>query len=145
MPAPTPERVAHLTVCAWELALAAQSRNGAPLPADVAWCVEAAALSAPGTAARCPRVLAVLAPEARATVHAAQAVTAPPPPPSQTASSEERPWMTSIEAAQALGIGEHGARAAARRGRVAATHGPGGRWEIDRASLAEYQRRRRTP
>jgi excisionase family DNA binding protein len=140
---PSLERMAHLTLLAWELALASEARNGHPLPADVRWCVQRLALADPLTAARCPQVRRALPPDVRAAVLALAAapVTAPAGQASQPSGSEAGPeWLTVQEAAQALGVSAHGVRAACRRGRLDATRGPAG-WRIRAASVQEYRRR----
>ena len=146
MAAPSGERWAHLDVLAWEafLASAQAARNGHALAADVAWLVSYRALAAPGTAARCPHVLAALPTDVLAAVlRLAGAVTPLARATSQEAASEVpagRPWVTIPEAARALGVGRHGARAACRRGALTAARGPNGEWRIDREALDEYRR-----
>src|SRR5690348_1543196 len=66
---PSLARMGEITCQVWELALRARRLDGAgPLPPDVAWLLSAVALSAPGPASRCPRVLAALPGDARAAV-----------------------------------------------------------------------------
>jgi hypothetical protein len=141
--APSHERVCHLDVLAWEAALGPAAGNGRALPADVVWTVSRRALAAPVTAARCPHLRAALPPGVLAAVlRAAGAVPVTPlaAPASQEArSGTGREWLTSREAARALGLTVHGARAAARRGRLTAARGPGGEWRIDPASVTEYR------
>lgn len=146
---PSPERMGEITVMIWEVALASRADGGAAaLPPDARWLLEAVALSVPATAARCPRVLATVAPEVRVAVRrlagaAPGPVTTQARQASQEAGSEaqERAWVTTQEAARALHRTTHAVRAAARRGRLAGDHdGPGGQWRIDRASLEDYRR-----
>ena len=150
MRAPSHERVCALDVLAWEAALAsaAASRNGHALPADVQWLVSHRALAAPVTAAACPHVRAALPPDVRAAVLALAAapVTVVAATPSQRAGSQlpdgvaASGHLGSREAAQALRMSDHGARAACRRGTLCATKDDGGRWLIAAADVDEYRR-----
>jgi hypothetical protein len=150
MDAPPLERMGEITVKVWELALAGLPANGGgPLPPDVAWLLAAVARSVPAAAVRCPHVMAALPPGVRAEVLAASAAPVTPlaGQASQEAGSEAqagRSWLSAAEAGRALGIGVHGARAAARRGRLAATRGPAGEWRIEEAALEQYAAGRRT-
>jgi hypothetical protein len=136
--------MAHLTLCAWEAALRAQASNGHPLPADVRWMVERLALAVPVTAARCPRVRAVLPPDVRAAVlraAAAQGSQALAGRGSQAAVSAAGGWLSARDAARVLGITPRGVRAACRRGRLAAARDEAGVWRIEAASVAAYRER----
>ena len=148
MAAPSHERTCHLDVLAWEalLASAGVARNGYALDPGVVWLVSYRALAAPGTAAHCPNVRAALPADVLAAVLRLAEVPASVTPlaagASQEAASEAeagRSWLTTREAARALGCTAHGARAACRRGRLAGTV-VDGKWRIDPASLEEYRR-----
>jgi hypothetical protein len=96
--------MAHLSLCAFEAAFAAQGANGGSQPtADVRYTLGRLAMAAPGTAARLPRVRAALDPVTLAAVIAqvgARPGTPPAPQPAEPADSEV---LSSGAAARLLG------------------------------------------
>ncbi|MGH3825776.1 MAG: helix-turn-helix domain-containing protein [Pseudonocardiaceae bacterium] len=150
MTAPDIERIAHLHLAAWEVALRTAARNGHPPHPDMAWILDRVALSNPQAAVRCGRVLAVLDPEVRDAVTRLAAehtppdlpdVTAPPGEAAPDADSAAGMWLAPSEAARVLGIGTPGVRAALRRGTLQGYRDKQG-WHIEAASAQEYARRR---
>jgi hypothetical protein len=135
------ERMAALSLAAFEAALRAQARNGSQPTAEVRYTIGRLAMAAPDAAARWPRVLAALPPEVRAAV-IAQVGTAPAtpagPPGPDTADSERVVGTTA--AARLLGRSGQAVRAAVKRGTLPGTKRPrDGVWVFARADLESYR------
>ena len=144
---PSLDRMGEITVKVWELALTTVPANGGGrLPPDVAWLLQAVALSAPATAARCPRVLAAVPTEVAAAVRrlaGAAPVTPLAAGASQEAASETltgRPWLTTAEAARALHLTSHAVAPPAAGAAWPPPAAPAATWRIGPASLEQYRR-----
>ena len=139
---PGPERVAELWLLLAETSLASAARDGATVPADLRWLVEAAAIAVPHRAVRLRRVCAILGPEVLAAVSRLASV--PPGSELDTPEASGAPSaMGARDVARLLGITDRAVRMAAASGALAASRHPvTGAWLIERASAIEYGRRR---
>jgi hypothetical protein len=117
-----------------------QSRDGYPPPGeDVRRALTWLALAAPGTAARCPRLLELCGPQARATVLALASAT----PASAFAPQHAGQASSAVGvkgAADLLGISPQAVRLAAAKGSLTATKHPAtGEWRFSVADVEAYR------
>lgn len=129
------------------------ARNGSapPTPAMVA-LARLLATTVPETAVRLPWLLAVAGPETRRAVALLARIEAEARTADATAGSGldggagsspgQASWLTTDEAARAIGVAHaDSVRAAIRRGRLAGRKDPAGRWLVAAASIETYGRR----
>lgn len=139
------ERAADMLPLVVEDWLRLRSIDGCPPPGEAVRSVAVlAALAAPVTASRCPRLLHLAGPSVAARVSAQAAVSAVSGLAAAAApdDADDRPlWVSTAEAARALGLTAGGVRDRLRRGTLRGQRHETG-WRVDAADLALAVRRR---